>query len=92
MRRPLAALDDVKGITATIKFQANGDLDPSGQVVNLFEHKVRRDPPNRGQHPEPEVSKLAPGWGASVCLLAPPVCLPAASVVLMHCTSEPSTL
>ncbi len=27
---------DYKGITATIKFQANGDLDPAGQVVNLY--------------------------------------------------------
>ncbi len=27
---------DYKGITAEIKFQSDGDLDPSGQVVNLY--------------------------------------------------------
>lgn len=30
------AKSDFKGITATIKFQPNGDLDPAGQVVNLY--------------------------------------------------------
>jgi branched-chain amino acid transport system substrate-binding protein len=28
---------DYKGLTAQIKFQANGDLDPNGQVVNLYQ-------------------------------------------------------
>jgi branched-chain amino acid transport system substrate-binding protein len=31
---------DFKGITAEIKFQANGDLDASGQVVNLYQQKA----------------------------------------------------
>ncbi|HEV7205694.1 MAG TPA: branched-chain amino acid ABC transporter substrate-binding protein [Jatrophihabitans sp.] len=30
------AKSDFKGLTATIKFQSNGDLDPAGQVVNLY--------------------------------------------------------
>lgn len=30
------AAADFKGLTATIKFQSNGDLDPAGQVVNLY--------------------------------------------------------
>jgi branched-chain amino acid transport system substrate-binding protein len=30
---------DFKGITAEIKFQADGDLDASGQIVNLYQQK-----------------------------------------------------
>ena len=30
---------DYKGITATIKFQANGDLEASGEVVNLYQQQ-----------------------------------------------------
>ena len=33
------AQSDYKGITAQIKFQSDGDLDPAGQVVNLY-HQV----------------------------------------------------
>lgn len=29
-----------KGITATIKFQANGDLETAGQIVNLYQQKA----------------------------------------------------
>ena len=30
---------DFKGITAEIKFQSNGDLDASGQIVNLYQQQ-----------------------------------------------------
>jgi branched-chain amino acid transport system substrate-binding protein len=31
------AKSDYKGLTAEIKFQADGDLDPAGQIVNLYD-------------------------------------------------------
>ena len=30
---------DYKGITTTIKFQSNGELEEAGQVINLFTQK-----------------------------------------------------